>query len=891
MSAPLRIPLDPEGVHGLILVPSPEGGRIELFRPASSLRSPLHDAFRSQLALEMDGEPLELTGDPPCAAWRAGSRVLRAALGQRSGFEVLEVALGAEPRVLRGPYRLSPFESRYLAENGQPHPSPGLEALAPAGLATDLHVHFAGCLSGEDLLELGARHGAAYPSALLREAGMEAGGGGELPLAELPASPRARLAERLSIPCDRQITFLEMERLYRLRGPLTKRLTLFAPLLRRIAADYAKMGARYVELSLSNAIEAEWLREIHREAPAIEAESGVTIRFLAALSRHDDLEWDLDCIERIKRLKASRYLAGVDFMGHETNSTRTFERQLRELAEWAHEARPGFVLRVHAGENPAYPENVRACMEAVASQNVQLRIGHGLYGADEETLKRLVESRAVVEFNLNSNFALNNIQGAGEVPLRRYVERGVRVTLGTDGYGIYRSTLELEARAARLCGLEAKHLEALRATEREYLDERSKHEARHTAEPAAFDVPDDPAPHYYTPDVPARKKAEREAREAALRARLAELRVPLVSGPELETLLRGRFVVSFAGSWAHAWERTSEQEREAVCRLAEELFRAWDPRKTVIVAGGTRHGVEGVVQARARAAGFDCLGTLVWATPPESLEPGLLTHAAVVGRTLYDKGAGLYELIREFNGLCLFVGGGPIVNDEIQTAANLRLRYLLMDGPAGASTQHARRQPERAFRDAASVLAQLEDAPAFRSRPDPYWHLGPNPTADMVLVRANPATAAREVLLIRRDPDAPAEPGKWALPGGFVATDAPRGELWRPGVETASSACLRELLEETGLDIRALEAKLLRVGVYEGGGRDPRDTAAAWSRSTVFALNLPRERAGALVAGSDDANEARWFPLDSLPPRLAFDHARILADGLRALAQEPEGRG
>jgi len=52
------------------------------------------------------------------------------------------------------------------------------------------------------------------------------------------------------------------------------------------------------------------------------------------------------------------------------------------------------------------------------------------------------------------------------------------------------------------------------------------------------------------------------------------------------------------------------------------------------------------------------------------------------------------------------------VSDEIQTAANLRLRYFLMDGPTGASTVHARQQPDRAFRRAEEALKALRESPS-----------------------------------------------------------------------------------------------------------------------------------------------------------------------------------
>lgn len=127
-------------------------------------------------------------------------------------------------------------------------------------------------------------------------------------------------------------------------------------------------------------------------------------------------------------------------------------------------------------------------------------------------------------------------------------------------------------------------------------------------------------------------------------------------------------------------------------------------------------------------------------------------------------------------------------------------------------------------------------------------YLAPALTVDGVLLKG------REVLLVRRG----REPfkGVWALPGGFVEVG-----------ERVDDACRREVVEETGLrgDIVDL------LGVYSDPKRDPRGHTV----SVVYVM-----RVGGIVnlgEAGDDAEEARWFPLDALP-ELAFDHARILAD-------------
>jgi ADP-ribose pyrophosphatase YjhB (NUDIX family) len=879
--------LNSGGEHTLRLTRTPADWQLALESASTDRHSILREALRRHVHARVDGTThrFAIGSAVDAIVFPHSSRRCEILFGAADPFRIHELRFGPELEALAESYRLSPFETRYLAENGHPHPIPKTDA-PRVKLATDLHVHFAGCVRAADLVRIGLEHNIRYPVALLEEAGIHIERTGEVALSELTPELLSALRRSLGIPVDRQITFLEMERIYRLRAPITRNITTFVSLLRQIAADYAAMGVKHVELSMSNVVEAARLRAIQQHLPEIEQSSGVQIRFLAAMSRHDDLEWDLDYIDQVQKLSAFRYIAGADFMGHETNSTRAFADRITKLAQWADRARPGFVIRVHAGENPAYPENVRVALEAAGDCNVQLRIGHGLYGVDQQTMDELHRKGVIVEFNLNSNFALNNIQASREVPMRRYFDAGISAVLGTDGYGIYQSSLEFEARVAALSGLSASDFERIAATENAYVAKLAQAEAAGTISIERFDVPADSPNVHYTPQVMSRRKTEKQQRDKRLVERLATLNVPLLENDAIHDALRGRRCISFAGAWKNSWAAISPANQERIRRELAALIAALDPTRTALITGGTRYGIENIVQQHARKrSGFVLLGTLVRETPPDWIEPATLTHGCLVGETLYDKAAGLYRLMKEHGGLCLFIGGGNIVSDEIQTACNLRLRYLLMDGPEGASSIHAREQPDRAFSTATDVLNVLESMRQWASTHEAYWHLGANPTVDMILTRNNPRTNAAEVLLIQRHQDAPTEPGKWAFPGGFQLTDAPRGTPWVGGKETARDACLRELREETGLDLSALSEKMIHVGDFEGGGRDPRDTPTAWSRTTAFALKLPDELATLPIAGGDDASDARWIPLDPLPQHLAFDHMTILLRSLSIMRQ------
>jgi len=118
-----------------------------------------------------------------------------------------------------------------------------------------------------------------------------------------------------------------------------------------------------------------------------------------------------------------------------------------------------------------------------------------------------------------------------------------------------------------------------------------------------------------------------------------------------------------------------------------------------------------------------------------------------------------------------------------------------------------------------------------------------------------------QVLLIRRG-IAPYR-GRWALPGGFV----------RPAEDLEATA-RRELAEETGLASDRIH--LEQVATYGAPDRDPRGRVVSVAYLALVP-DLP-----APVAGSDAAS-ASWVEavqvLDD-PGRLAFDHHRILTDGV-----------
>ncbi|MBP3720515.1 MAG: adenosine deaminase, partial [Clostridia bacterium] len=237
--------------------------------------------------------------------------------------------------------------------------------------------------------------------------------------------------------------------------------TLLEDKLLWIARSYAARGIDYAEISDTALVRPEaapeLLAQAHRVLPAVRAETGVTLRFLAALRRtpltilKDKIDPENTVRENLRTLRAvsgDPYVAGSDIVGEEMNDIRDLAPLLRELARIAEED-PSFTVRVHAGENDSLPDNVANAVRCVreglrpGQPMPRMRIGHGLYTTSlssakgRELLRVLRESGTVLEIQITSNVRLNNLSSLRAHPLRQYLAAGVSCVQGTDGGALY----------------------------------------------------------------------------------------------------------------------------------------------------------------------------------------------------------------------------------------------------------------------------------------------------------------------------------------------------------------------------------------------------------------------------------------------------------------------
>ncbi len=382
------------------------------------------------------------------------------------------------------------------------------------------------------------------------------------------------------------------------RNPSYSGNTLFQDKLLWIARSYAAQGVCYAEISDTTLVKKEgapaMLEQVHAVMPAITKETGVLLRFLAAIRRipltivKDQVETGDYFRENLDTLEAvihDPYVAGSDIIGEELNDIRDIAPVLHELVRIA-QADPGFVFRIHAGENDGLRDNIasslRCVREALApgQKMPDIRIGHGLYTPDlkrakgQALIRELQESGAVLEFQITSNVRLNNLTGMRNHPLRKYLAYGIGCVQGTDGGALYGSdSIDEQLSLEKMLGLSDEEMHRMRLCEDMVL-ERSLQ---------TFE----------------RKSAAYEAGEAAVRTKSGHqisligrrsLRAAQVLADQICELPEGKPIVIVGGSFSHDNHkvRMTEENKRRIDALLEEE----DPQTAFFVIGHTLRGYE-----------------------------------------------------------------------------------------------------------------------------------------------------------------------------------------------------------------------------------------------------------------------------------------------------------
>lgn len=239
--------------------------------------------------------------------------------------------------------------------------------------------------------------------------------------------------------------------------------TLYEDTLLWIGRSYQQKHMAYVEISDTTLVKkdpsaAKMLQQVHRMVPLIKQETGVDIRFLAAIRRipltlvKDSIvsgDYLTEAMQALKVVCHDPYVVGSDFVGEEITDIAELKAVIREIVTGIAAQDPNWTVRIHAGENDTLKSNMSKSIDLVEEALLpgqpfpRMRIGHGLYCAKLSSkqgrtlMDKLKSHDVVLEFQLTSNVRLNNIIDLRRHPLKSYLARDIACVMGTDGWGLY----------------------------------------------------------------------------------------------------------------------------------------------------------------------------------------------------------------------------------------------------------------------------------------------------------------------------------------------------------------------------------------------------------------------------------------------------------------------
>lgn len=472
--------------------------------------------------------------------------------------------------------------------------------------------------------------------------------------------------------------------------------TVFQDKLLWIARSAKATGIDYLEISDTTLVKrteaAQMLSLSHAVLPQVEKETGVTIRFLAAIRRialtivKDNIvtgDYFRDNLETLRAVAADPYVAGADIIGEEINDIRELRQVLKEIVRLAADI-PSFVVRIHAGENDSLRDNVANSLSCVKEALLPgqpmplIRIGHGLYTADlhskkgKELIADLKESGAVLEFQITSNVRLNNLTNLSRHPLRHYLSAGVCCVQGTDGGAIYGTDMMDEQLALeRFLDLTAKELCQMRRCEDRVRDTARRGYLEKLAAWEALAVED--VSSYYRQRIAEEKLDERTVFTDESKLPAKDVLLPVIR----ELPQDGLPVVVVGGSFNH--DRRLTIVRRETTDIIDYILQTADPTAVFFVVGHRIQGYERYLidQNRSVYGGKFRIFAMVPSMISAAEEKKLLRSGVFIRVSIEPSAMGLYksfayEIFKRRRSLMLALDGNSAGANMIQEAKNAK---------------------------------------------------------------------------------------------------------------------------------------------------------------------------------------------------------------------------
>ncbi len=500
-------------------------------------------------------------------------------------------------------------------------------------------------------------------------------------VSDIPDEYREKLEATLAIPQHDIYDAGNFDsNMYRYGNFLTKSPNLIAPIIDQVAKDYAAQGITYTEQAVTSAAKPEWLE---RALPALEKahkDHGVTMRLLIAIQREQDPRKTLGAIESVQSAARSPYIAGVDFLGYEINRTKNFVWALNLVARWAKDHDPDFIIRVHAGENTKNESNVIEAMRVADHYGIRMRIGHGLrFGqnmsgdvTDEfRTLAAsLVEKGLLaVEFNPDSNIALNNIDTLDKIPFGIWRGLNVPCVIASDGAGMYHTDVDQIVTGMLSAGMTQENFAAIRQYEDAHIEHQKEVFEKKQAQ------------------LPESVSKEQKTFPEWLATQLTDgIRETSFGSSSLEGA-----PILIVGASGASWQKMKRDHPEAADKVRLTigmLAKAIDKNKAYFMGGRSKDsGVTHVLDQALGAMGIEEAPHFLAVLSTDG-SPQLPTHMDKIdfeSCRLAEVPDLMMRRVKKHNGMAISFHGGDFTRGFNLHAEKLGVSHALMTGIGGAS--------------------------------------------------------------------------------------------------------------------------------------------------------------------------------------------------------------
>jgi hypothetical protein len=321
------------------------------------------------------------------------------------------------------------------------------------------------------------------------------------------------------------------------------------------------------------------------------------------------------------------------------------------------------------------------------------------------------DNLVVIEFNPDSNLALNNIDTAEELEMVKCLDRAIPFVICSDGGGLFQTDIWQLDDTASFAGLKEHHLDTIVEHESVHMQrEATRFERKSRLLPSDF-LERLTEGFAALPAFTIRPRVDANLAMQTFEEHLSGLGIQFTEDSIFRATKDKRPLLVLGASGPRWWDKISRLHQSIIRDMLYGLVSAIDPGSTYLMIGRPKNAgittvLSSAVVAHNQAYEGQAEISLVSATvqadqTTQSFTPGL-SHVIPLRGGLFTVPHQLIDFVAARQGVVVFIGGGTFVRDAILVAREREIPFALMCGPEGASTDKS------VMFDASRQFADLE---------------------------------------------------------------------------------------------------------------------------------------------------------------------------------------